>query len=204
MNNSSSDLEQLKAFFNSIAPLPDDVFAEVIKYVKKKAYEKGEAILSSGQIETRSNFVLKGVVIQSIFDEGIPITLNITSAGLAFNSLKSYLENVPSEETHEAITPVEVLYILKSDLEMLAKAHHEFCYFLFKLHEVILLDRENRMFLLQHRQPGKRLFLFMQNVERANYILAETPDKYVASYLNMTPQQYSKEKKKYYRQLHND
>lgn len=199
----SSELLQLKAFFNSIAPLSDEVFTDVIKYVKKKVYAKGEAILSAGQIETRSNFVLKGVVIQCIFDEEIPTTLNITPAGLAFNSLKSYLENVPSEESHEAITPVEVLYILKSDLEMLAQTHHEFCYFMFKLHEGILLDRENRMFLLQHRQPGKRFYLFMQNVDRANYILADTPDKYIASYLNMTPQQYSKEKKKYYRELDN-
>ncbi|UII21540.1 Crp/Fnr family transcriptional regulator [Fulvivirga ligni] len=197
----SSELLQLKAFFRSVGPLSDDVFSEVSQYVKKKIYAKGDAILSAGQVETRSNFVIKGVVIQCVFDEEVPITLNITPAGLAFNSLKSYLENTPSKETHEAITPVEVLYILKSDMEMLVQTHHEFCYIMFKLHEAILLDRENRMFLLQHRQPGKRFYLFMQNVDRANYILADTPDKYIASYLNMTPQQYSKEKKKYYREL---
>ncbi len=51
------------------------------------------------------------------------------------------------------------------------------------------------MLLLQYRSPQKRFRLFHEIVERSNWILDGTPDKYIASYLNMTPQQYSKEKR---------
>ena len=52
------------------------------------------------------------------------------------------------------------------------------------------------MLMLQYRNPSKRYALFLEIVERAKWILEDTQDKYIASYLNMTPQQYSKEKKK--------
>jgi CRP-like cAMP-binding protein len=124
------------------------------------------------------------------------MTINITPKGLGFNSLKSYLNEVPSDEVHEAITDVEIVSITKHDLDMLVKKNHEFCYLMLKVYENILLDRENRTFLLQYKNPTKRFMLFHEIVERANWILGDTPDKYIANYLNMTPQQYSNEKKK--------
>lgn len=60
-----------------------------------------------------------------------------------FNSLKSYIEEEPSLEIQEAITDVEFLCIEKQDMERLAKESRQF--FLYKIHEIIQRDRENRM-----------------------------------------------------------
>lgn len=192
---STSEYKVLHDLFASAGPLSDSLFAEISKYVRKKSYKKGDSILKSGEVETKSNIVVKGVVLQYVFDDDMPITINITPKGLAFNSLKSYVDGSPSVEIHEAITDVELLSIEKKDIEMLAKKSHEFSYLMFKVHELILLDRENRAFLLQYRNPAKRFKLFHEIIERANWILEDTPDKYIASYLNMTPQQYSREKR---------
>ena len=132
---------------------------------------------------------------QYIFDDDVAITTNLTPLGLPFNSLKSYIEASPSLEIHEAITDVEIIYLEKKDMELLAQEYYQVSYLLYKIHENILLDRENRMLLLQYRNPQKRFRLFHETVIRSNYILEGTPDKYIASYLNMTPQQYSKEKR---------
>ncbi|UOB16098.1 Crp/Fnr family transcriptional regulator [Abyssalbus ytuae] len=193
---SDLDAKLLYDFFQLAAPVSTQLFAEISVRFKKRTFQKGASILKAGEVETKSNIVVKGVVHQFIFDEDVPVTTNITPKGLAFNSLKSYIDSSPSLEIQEAITDVELLSIDKKDLEELVKKNTEVCYLLYKIHEYILLDRENRTLLLQYRSPSKRFKLFHEIVERSNRILEGTPDKYIASYLNMTPQQYSREKNK--------
>lgn len=195
-NISAADYQILYNFFNSSFPISKKVFEEISIYFNKKIYKKGDTILKSGDVETKSNIVVKGVVHQYIYDGDEIVTINITPKGLGFNSLKSYIDATPSVEIQEAITDVEIFYIQKQDFEMLSQKNHEFSYLMFKVYEKILLDRENRMLLLQYRNPSKRYALFLEIVERAKWILEDTQDKYIASYLNMTSQQYSKEKKK--------
>ncbi len=191
-----ADYRLLYDFFSLSAPVSRELFEEIKPFLKKRIYLKGASILRSGEIETRSNIVIKGIVHQFVYDDDIPVTTNITPKGLAFNSLKSYIEGSPSLEIQEAVTDVELLSIEKQDMEELAQKNHQFSYLMYKIHESILLDRENRMFLLQYRSPAKRFRLFHDIVIRSNWILEGTPDKYIASYLNMTPQQYSREKNK--------
>jgi len=199
MNTQLTPYEQeiLYRYMNSNEPISDNLFGEICSFIKKKHYSKGECILQYGEISTRSNLVVKGVVHQFVYADNEPVTTNITPQNLVFNSLKSYIEGSPSHEVHEAITDVDLLYFEKCDVDILAKNNKEASYLLYKIHENILLDRENRMFLLQHRNPSKRYQLFIDKVLRSNWILDDTPDKYIASYLNMTPQQYSKEKRNY-------
>ncbi len=190
----TSDSELLYNFFSFFGPLSDELFAEIIKCFEKKTFKKGESILKIGEIETKAKLVIKGVVHQYVYEDNVPVTINLTPKGFSFNSLKSYLEGSPSLETQEAITDVELLQIDKEDMEGLAKSNHEFGFLLVKTYEYVLLDRENRSFLIQYRNPSKRFKLFHETVVRCNLLLKDTPDKFIASYLNMTPQQYSKEK----------
>ncbi|MCU4165651.1 Crp/Fnr family transcriptional regulator [Carboxylicivirga caseinilyticus] len=190
-----SEYELLYDFLSVSAPVSDELFLMLKKAFKKKCYNKGDSILREGEIETRSKLVMSGVVHQYIFEDDEPVTINITPKGLAFNCIKSYVEGSPSIEIHEAITDVELLYIEKGELEEMAKQSQELSYLLYKIYETILADRENRTLMLQYRNPTKRFQLFHEIVERAHWILGDTPDKYIASYLNMTPQQYSKEKR---------
>ncbi len=190
------DNQLLRNFFQLGVPVSEELLTEVMKCVIKKKFRKGDIILKAGDIENEIKIVARGSVHQYVFDDEDPITINITPKGLSFSSHMSYLEGTPSSEVQEAITDVELLCIKKQDMERLAKRNNEFSYILFKIQEYVLLDRENRAFLLQYRNPGKRFRLFHETVKRSNGLLKETPDKYIASYLNMTPQQYSKEKRR--------
>ncbi|GAA5024961.1 hypothetical protein GCM10011506_09000 [Marivirga lumbricoides] len=191
----SADHQMVFEFFNKISPVSTYLQTEISHLLKTKSFTKGQSILKMGEVETHSNFVLKGVVHQFVYDEDTVITTNLTPGGLPFNSLKSYIEGCPSLEVQEAITDVDLLYLEKNDLDALMAKSHEFSYLMYKIHENILLDRENRMFLLQYRNPSKRFRLFYENVERSKGLMGCTPEKFLASYLNMTPQQYSREKR---------
>ncbi|WP_321289557.1 hypothetical protein [uncultured Sunxiuqinia sp.] len=200
-NLSLHDIELLHTFLKPDNQLTAKTFHEISKYFTKYSYKKGESILKIGEIETKANIVVKGIVHQYIFDEEDSKTINITPEGLSFNNLKSYVQGSPSLEVHEAIMDTEIISIEKNDIEILAQSNHQFSYLMFKVYERILLDRENRMIVLQYRNPSKRFSLFHEIVERANWILKNTQDKYVASYLNMTPQQYSREKNIFFKSI---
>lgn len=203
MEMTDNDKEVLWEFFNASMPVSEDLFSELIKHFTKRKYNKGDIILKIGEIETLSKIVIKGVVHQFVYDEEEAVTINITPKGLSFNSLASHMDATPSIEVHEAIADVEILCIEKSAINQILQDEHrnEFALLLFKIYETILRDRENRMYVLQHRNPSKRFQLFFEMVERAKYIINHTPDKYIASYLNMTPQQYSREKRNYLEKL---
>ncbi len=192
----TTDSELLNNFFKTVGPVSDELFAEIIKCFEKKTYRKGESILKAGEVETKVKLIVKGIVHQYVYDGDIQVTIDLKSKGLSFYSLKSYLGNSPSYEIQEAVTDVELLQIDKKDMEELSKINNQFGYLLVKIYECTLVDRENHHFIIKSKSPGKRFKLFYETIGRSKPLLEYSPDKYIASYLNMTPQQFSKEKRK--------
>ena len=87
------------------------------------------------------------------------------------------------------------LYFKKADFEKLLETEHWLCFIYMKILENILLERENRSFLLQHSSASDRFKLFMETDYCAQRYLQEVPQKIVAQYLSMAPETYSKVKK---------
>ena len=196
-----ADFNILYNFINDSFKINEEIFDVVKSFCVKRVYKKGDCILKEGDIEQYSNVVIKGVVHQYIVDVDREVTTNLTPASLGFNSLMSYVNQVPTEEIQEALTDVEIISIKKEDIETILQRSNEVGFLLYRLHEDILLDRENRMHLLQYRSAAKRFKLFYENVKRSKLIIKHTPDKYIARYLKMNPQQYSKEKNIFYKSL---
>lgn len=195
----NSEFKILYNFLRNSFAIDEEIFKVITNFCIKRKYKKGECILKEGDIELYSNIVLKGVVHQYIIDVDKEVTTNLTPIGLGFNSLTSYVHKTPSIEIQEAITDVELLSIEKRHIDEILNDHNEAGMLLYRIHEDILLDRENRMFLLQYRSAAERFRLFYQNVKRSKVILQHTPDKYIARYLQMNPQQYSKEKNNFFK-----
>lgn len=188
------DFLVLEYFINNSFKISEALFNHIKSICVKRIFNKGECILKEGDVELYSNIVIKGVVHQYVIDVDKEVTTNLTPKGLGFNSLSSYINKTPSVEIQEALTDVELISINKDLIIELLNNYNEIGVLLYRIHEDILLDRENRMHLLQYRNAEKRFKLFYENVKRSKLILEVTPDKYIASYLKMNPQQYSKAK----------
>lgn len=178
--------------------IPVEDFEPFKKILKVASYKKGEQVLKIGDIETHQNAVITGTIHQYVFLEGRQVTIDITLSDMYFNSLKSYMENSPSQEVHEAITDVELVYFEKVDFEKLLEAKHWICFVYLKILENILLERENRSFLLQHNSAKDKFKLFIESDKCAQRYLKEVSQKLVAQYLGMAPETYSKVKKEYF------
>jgi len=191
----SSDINNLTHIFELFWPDKSIQLDGLLGLLKKKSYRKGDIILETGQIEKQINFLSKGVVHMFTYVDGIQHTVSI--AQRVFNSYSSYYLAIPSNETHEALTDVDILYVEKHAVERLLKTDHIFCYVYAKLSEFILLVREQRAKLLLHKSAAKRFELFIEQHNDLMKLENEVSQKVIANYLGISPESYSRMKSQY-------
>lgn len=194
---SQNDLNTIQQLFSTITPVTETDVNTIGVSLKKTAYHKGEKILDIGQIETRINFVIKGIVHMYTFLDGEAFTINISLPGMLFNSLDSYIYSQPTNDIQEAVTDVEIIYLEKKNVEILLKQNNSFCYIYAKLYEQVLNTREQRTLLLQYKSAHKRYNHFIHNIANAERYLLEVPQKLVAHYLGLAPETYCRIKKQF-------
>lgn len=192
--------EKIYNVLHELFSISKEDFEPLQKILKTKRYKKGDLILKKGEIDLKHSFVVSGIIHQYVMIKDSMYTIDIKVSGMFFNSLKSYLEESPSLEIHEAITDVELVVFKKDDFEKLFN-EHTFCYIYMRSIESKFLERENRAFILQHLSAFERFKLFVELNPNAQRFLLEVPQKLLATYLAMTPQTYSKVKKKYFKTL---
>jgi CRP-like cAMP-binding protein len=195
----ASEQDMLYSFFEQVYPLTKDDFKNIVKYIKKKEYKKGEFVLNIDQIENKTSFILKGIIHQLVIIDNEAFTIDISLPGMSFNNFTSFVEETPSKQIQEVIADSEILYLEKKDSEKLLIENLSFCYIYSKLYEQVHLEREKRSLLLQHKNAGKRFELFLDTIQKSNRFLNEVSQKLIASYLNLTPETYSRVKKSYYK-----
>jgi CRP-like cAMP-binding protein len=195
----ASEHDMLYSFFEQVYPLTKDDFKNIVKYIKKKEYKKGEFVLNIDQIENKTSFILKGIIHQLVIIDNEAFTIDISLPGMSFNNFTSFVEETPSNQIQEVIADSEILYLEKKDSEKLLIENPSFCYIYSKLYEQVHLEREKRSLLLQHKNAGKRFELFLDTIQKSNRFLNEVSQKLIASYLNLTPETYSRVKKSYYK-----
>ncbi len=198
-NITNSDIELVYNLFSQITSVTKNNLEEVIPFLKKVRFKKNEKILDIGQIETRLNFVIKGIVHMYTYIDGEIFTINISLPGMLFNSLDSYLYKKPTTDIQEVVSDVEILFIEKKDTEQLMLNNNTFCYIYAKLFEQVLSTREQRTLMLQYKDAWKRFEHFINLIPDANLYLQEVPQKIIANYMGLAPETYCRVKNQYLR-----
>lgn len=192
-----NDIKLVHKLFSQITPVSVSDIDSIVLFLKKTTYKKDELIREPGQIDTRINLVVKGVVHSFTYIDGEVFTINISLSGMLFNSLDSYIYHLPTSEIQQAISDVDTLYLEKNDVDTLMQNNSTFCYIYAKLFELQLSQREQRTLLLQYKSASKRFELFLNTITNAQRYLQEVPQKLVAQYLGLAPETYCRIKKQY-------
>lgn len=192
-----NDIKLVHNLFSQITSVSVSDIDLIGSFLKKTTYKKDEKIQELGQKDTRVNLVVKGVVHSFTYIDGEVFTINIALSGMLFNSLDSYIYNLPTSEIQQAITDVDILYLEKNDVDTLMQNNNTFCYIYAKLFELQLSQREQRTLLLQYKSASKRFELFLNTITNAQRYLQEVPQKLVAQYLGLAPETYCRIKNQY-------
>lgn len=152
--------------------------------------DKGAYLTEAGRVEKYFYLVLKGVqVVYILTPDGNKKVIGFSFDGSFSGIYDSFLKSSPSHYYLEALTPSKLLKINIEQYEKLFDYYPEFNLWGRIAHQELLIGRVKREVEFITLSAKERFESFM---ERCPEPLKQIPQKYLASYLNMSPETYSR------------
>ncbi len=183
-------LQLLKDYLRKFIDLPDDEFNSVLlPFIKIRKFDKREILTKAGETENYFNFILKGLIRKYYKKGRDEINTQISFEGHIIHSQESFHSRKPSEYFVEAIESSVVASITYDDLESVFARTQKMEHMgrLVITHTMILKDRWQMQ--LVKMTPRER---FINFVTRNPELMQRVPQKYLASYLNIKPETFSR------------
>jgi CRP-like cAMP-binding protein len=182
-------LEQLKHFVSGFVVLTHDDFSLLAEKIVVRNFDKREQLLRPGEVEQYMNFVVTGLVRMYFYKGKTEIITNIAREGELVSSSSSFLSGAPSNYFIETLEPTTMLSLTREHLEQIYQKN-------------IRIERLGRLmttqFVMQKEEWEHECMRldtrerFTRFVERNPELVQRVPQKYLASYLNMKPETFSR------------
>lgn len=177
-------------YLNKFIKLTDEEFQEqIVPYVKIRKFGKKETVISAGEVENYFNFILKGLV-RKYYQKGTEeINTQISFEGHIIHSQESFHSRTISEYFIETIEPTTFVSISFDDLEKIYASSTKLEHLgrLVITSTMVLKDRWQMQ--LVKLTPRER---FVHFVNKNPELVQRVPQKYLASYLNIKPETFSR------------
>jgi CRP-like cAMP-binding protein len=182
-------LNALRQYVSKYTQLTDDEFALLGQMLEVRSFDKKQQLIQAGDVENYLNFIVKGLARKYFYRGKTEVITQLARENDMISSSVSFLSGAPSTYFIETLEPSTFLSISRQHVEKLYKENPRIerlgrliitHFFLQKEeweHECIRLDTRERFIRFIGSNPD-----FMQRV----------PQKYLASYLNMKPETFSR------------
>ena len=177
-------------FLRKFIPLSEAEYESlIVPCVIKRHFEKKSIITHSGEIENYMNFIDKGLVRKYYKKENDEINTQISHEGHIIHAQESFHSRTPSEYTIETIEPVDMTSITYECLERIYSSSEKMQQLgrLVITATMVLKDRWQSQ--LVKLSPRERFISF---VTKHPELMQRVPQKYLASYLNIKPETFSR------------
>ena len=175
--------------FISLSPEETEYFYDLLKV---KTFEKGEDIHCIGKICNNAYFIFEGSVRYYNLVDGEEITGQFFFEGAWYSDYESFLLEVPSEQTIEAIENTRVAILSKRDLNKLFIELPKFERFGRLMAENAFVGLRKRTDTLTQLSATER---YLQLCKNRPKVIKRIPQKYIASYLSIKPESLSRIRK---------
>lgn len=182
-------LEYLYRYFHRFMPLSDSDIIELLGYCEFRRFDKKETIVKEGEIENYLSMVIEGLVMKSVTVKKNEAILQLATEGHVVSSELSFLTRTPSPVSIKTLEPsmlISISYDRMQDAlenyppgEMLGRMILERMYII----------KDERKFTWQAKDMRQR---FLDYIEHHPHMLQRVPQKYLASYLNIKPETFSR------------
>jgi len=177
-------------YLTKFIDLSDEEFNRYLMPVTKvRKFNKKDLLTKAGEVENFFNFICNGLVRKYYKKYNEEINTQISSEGHIIHSQESFHSRTPSEYYIEAIEPTTVVSITFEDLESLF-LHSKKMEHLGRLiitYSLVIKDRWQIQ--LVKMSPRER---FLNFVTKNPDMMQRVPQKYLASYLNIKPETFSR------------
>jgi len=183
-------MRKVVEFLHSIQPLSEELKIYLYDYLRTDIIQKKVRILRPGQICDRIYFVEKGLLRCFIRQGDEEICKWFMRAGDVVISVNSFFNQMPSTETIESLEECELHSITFAQLQELYRRHPEFRFIGQQLTETYYCRSEVRADNLIMKTSDERYIDLIRNYPELQK--KKVPDKYLASYLGISPATYSR------------
>ena len=182
-------MQSFKAFLSQHITLGPEDWEIISSKLHERIAKKGEILTNHGQVENTLYFVIDGIVRLFYEADTKDITLNFAFPNSFISCYSSFLTSKETDFILQALTDCKLAYLTKNDLEYLylnTTCGQELGRILAEKLFLYLSERENAFLL---KSPTQRyLDLFDEQAQ----LIQEIPQKYLASYIGITPQALSR------------
>lgn len=181
----------LKAFISEYVDIPDEDLLNITRVFKTKKIKKNEFLLTQGGICKDFIYLQSGCTRLYYIKEGIEISVWFALPHSVSSEIYSFIAQKPSDFFVQAVKDCEVLYISKIELEQLYLTYPKLQEMMRKFWEDVLLHIVDRFSSLQNDTAEERYLALLKNP----YYLQTVPQKYLASFIGITPTSLSRIRK---------
>lgn len=183
----------LAKFFEQYGKISEEGIQELNSKLIPQSVRKGEVLLTYGQICKDIYFVTKGCLRLYYIADGVETTVWFSFEKNSAIELSSFLSGDPTEYFIEAIEDTEIQLLHKSELHKLYKSYPEMERIMRSFWEDVILNLLQRFMALQKNTAEDR---YRNLLTKTNY-LQRIPQKYLASYIGVTPTSLSRIKRNF-------
>jgi len=165
--------------------------------LKEKSLLKNEILFHEGLIEDKFVFITSGIIRISHHENTKSVkTILFLKEGEVISSYESFIKKIPSKTRHTCITNCTFLECKYTDLIKIALNNIEILRCLSEILEVTYLRIYDKVQFLTLYESQERYKMIKDKFPK---IESYVSSKEIASYLNISPTQLSRVRKKYYK-----
>jgi CRP/FNR family transcriptional regulator, anaerobic regulatory protein len=183
-------METLLKLCNQIAPLSPALTEYLENKLKRREVGKRTKLLDEGQTAKYIYFLEEGLVRGYYHDGNKEYTSWLMKEGDFFLSVQSFFFQEPSEEIVETLEDAVFQCLTYEELQFAYSEFREF-----NLHRAVILENYYAQSEKRHKMRTKpALERYKYLMDHHADLIGRVPDKYLASYLGVTPGTFSYEK----------
>ncbi|MBI5371747.1 MAG: Crp/Fnr family transcriptional regulator [Sphingobacteriales bacterium] len=186
-------MDSIKTFMHFLqkrTDLTEDEFNRyLLPYCKVRRFGKKEVITRAGEVENHFNFIVKGLARKYYRKGHQEINTQISLQGQMLLCQESFHSRLPSEYTVETIEPTTLVSITYDDAEKMFASSQRMEHLgrVIVTYSMVLKDKWQMQ--LVKMTPRERFISF---VTKNPELMQRVPQKYLASFLNIKPETFSR------------
>ena len=180
----------LNSNFGRYVNISEDAYDFLLDRFKVRKYAANEFLVEGGRVARYFYFALSGVQAGYLLNsKGEKAIFGFSYQGSPSGIYDSFIQQQPSSYFMEALRDSTLIAISKEDYDELFHQFPEFYQWRTHFMETILFGRGKREVEMLTMTAKERFDAF---IKRCPEELLQIPQKYLASYLNMTPETFSR------------
>ena len=189
-------MTRLPSPFGDDFPLNSNELQALTPYISQKSFKKTETIFPQGKICNELFIMHKGLVRCLYILEGKDVDLRLLCDQSAVLAYSSFIKQSPPVESIQCLQDFEGFMLSLRHIKTLRLQLPIITEYERIMAEQHYLAMERRLHTIQYKSAEQRYRYFIKEMPKK--IVTETPAHHIAAYLGITPESFSRVKRKLY------